>query len=73
MDEAPDLALNAALLHGRPSIPTSVNHDANKLPAMKTMPYRRTKAGIGLIVTALEAKLEQYPGETDLVDAETWL
>ena len=35
--------------------------------------YRRTKADIGRIVTALEAKLEQYPGETDLVNAETWL
>jgi predicted nuclease of predicted toxin-antitoxin system len=35
--------------------------------------YRRTKADIGRIVTALEAKLEQYPGETDLANGETWL
>jgi predicted nuclease of predicted toxin-antitoxin system len=35
--------------------------------------YRRTKADIGRIVTALEVKLEQFPGETDLVNAETWL
>jgi len=35
--------------------------------------YRRAKADIGRIVTALEAKLEQFPGETDLVNAETWL
>ena len=35
--------------------------------------YRRTKADIGRIVTALEAKLEQFPGENDLVDGETWL
>jgi hypothetical protein len=35
--------------------------------------YRRTKADIGRVVTAIEAKLEQFPGETDLVDAETWL
>lgn len=35
--------------------------------------FRRAKDGVGRIVTALEAKLEQYPGEADLVDAETWL
>lgn len=35
--------------------------------------YRRTKADIGRIVAALEAKLERCPGDTDLVDAETWL
>ena len=35
--------------------------------------YRRTKADIGRIVTALEAKLEQFAGETDLVNGETWL
>jgi predicted nuclease of predicted toxin-antitoxin system len=35
--------------------------------------HRRTKADIGRIVTALEAKLEQFPGENDLVDGETWL
>jgi len=35
--------------------------------------YRRTKADIGRIVTALEAKLEEFPGENDLVDGETWL
>ena len=35
--------------------------------------YRRTKADIGRIVTALEAKLEEFPGETDLANGETWL
>lgn len=35
--------------------------------------YRRTKADIGRIVAALEAKLEQYPGDNGLVNAETWL
>jgi predicted nuclease of predicted toxin-antitoxin system len=35
--------------------------------------YRRTKADIGRIVTALRAKLDEYPGENDLVDGETWL
>jgi hypothetical protein len=35
--------------------------------------YRRTKNDIGRIVTALEAKLGQYPGEEDLVNAEEWL
>jgi hypothetical protein len=35
--------------------------------------YRRTKADIGRIVTALEAKLDQFPGEADLVNGETWL
>lgn len=35
--------------------------------------YRRTKGDVGRIVTALQAKLEQYPGETDLANGETWL
>jgi predicted nuclease of predicted toxin-antitoxin system len=35
--------------------------------------YRRTKADIGRIVAALEAKLEQFPGESHLADGETWL
>jgi hypothetical protein len=35
--------------------------------------YRRTKDDIGRIVTALESKLEQYPGEDDLAEGETWL
>lgn len=35
--------------------------------------YRRTKADTGRIITALEAKLAQYPGEADLVDGEAWL
>lgn len=35
--------------------------------------YRRTKADIGPIVTALRARLDQYPGENDLVNGETWL
>jgi hypothetical protein len=35
--------------------------------------YRRTKADIGRIVTALQGKLEQYPGDTDLANGETWL
>jgi predicted nuclease of predicted toxin-antitoxin system len=35
--------------------------------------YRRTKNDIGRIVTALEAKLGQYPGEEDLANAEEWL
>jgi predicted nuclease of predicted toxin-antitoxin system len=35
--------------------------------------YRRTKADVGRIVTALAGKLEEYPGERDLADGETWL
>ena len=35
--------------------------------------YRRKKADIGRIVTALETKLEQFPGEADLVNGEAWL
>jgi predicted nuclease of predicted toxin-antitoxin system len=35
--------------------------------------YRRTKNDIDRIVAALEAKLGQYPGEGDLVNAEAWL
>jgi len=35
--------------------------------------YRRTKADIGRIVTALEAKLEEFPGQPGLADGETWL
>jgi len=35
--------------------------------------YRRTKADRGRIITALEEKLTQYPGEADLADSEAWL
>jgi predicted nuclease of predicted toxin-antitoxin system len=35
--------------------------------------YRRTKADTGRIITALEAKLTEFPGIDDLVDAEAWL
>jgi len=35
--------------------------------------YRRTEAGTGRIITALEAKLVQYPGEDDLANGEEWL
>jgi len=35
--------------------------------------YRRTKADVGRIVTALEAKLTALPGDGDLADGETWL
>lgn len=35
--------------------------------------YRRTKADTGRIIAALEAKLGQYPGETDLANGEAWL
>ena len=35
--------------------------------------YRRTKADIGRIVRALEAKLAEYPGDDDLANGETWL
>jgi Domain of unknown function (DUF5615) len=35
--------------------------------------YRRTKAGTGRIITALEAILARYPGEKDLANAEAWL
>jgi hypothetical protein len=35
--------------------------------------YRRTKADIGRIITALVAKLDEFPGTDDLADAEAWL
>jgi hypothetical protein len=35
--------------------------------------YRRTRADTGRIIAALEAKLVQYPGETDLANGEAWL
>jgi Domain of unknown function (DUF5615) len=35
--------------------------------------YRRTKADIGRIVRALDAKLVEHPGDDDLVNGETWL
>jgi hypothetical protein len=35
--------------------------------------YRLTRADIGRIVMALEAKLIEYPGERDLANAETWI
>lgn len=35
--------------------------------------YRRAKADIGRIISGLEAKLAEYPGERDLANGETWL
>ena len=35
--------------------------------------YRRTKADTGRIITALEAKLAEFPREDDLANAEAWL
>jgi hypothetical protein len=35
--------------------------------------YKRTKNDIGRILADLEAKLVQYPGDEDLVNAEDWL
>lgn len=35
--------------------------------------YRRTNADVGRIVAALQAKLDEYPGEMDLANGETWL
>ena len=35
--------------------------------------FRRTRADIGRIVRALEAKLRAYPGPEDLVNGEEWL
>jgi hypothetical protein len=35
--------------------------------------FRRTKADIGRIVVALEAKLKAHPGLDDLANAEEWL
>jgi predicted nuclease of predicted toxin-antitoxin system len=35
--------------------------------------YRRTKSDTGRIITALETKLQQYPGDEDLANAEEWL
>lgn len=35
--------------------------------------YRCTKADVGRLVKALEAKLAEFPGDTDLANGETWL
>jgi hypothetical protein len=35
--------------------------------------YRRTKADTGRIISALEARLTEYPGDEDLADGECWL
>jgi hypothetical protein len=35
--------------------------------------YRRTKDDIGRISAALEAKINQYPDDDDLANAEDWL
>jgi len=35
--------------------------------------YRRTKADTGRIISALEAKLTEYPGDEDLANGECWL
>jgi hypothetical protein len=35
--------------------------------------YRRTRAGTGRIIAALEVVLASYPGEEDLRNGEAWL
>jgi hypothetical protein len=35
--------------------------------------YRRTKADTGRIISALEGKLAEYPGDEDLENGECWL
>jgi predicted nuclease of predicted toxin-antitoxin system len=35
--------------------------------------YRRTKADTGRIISVLEAKLAEYPGDEDLANGECWL
>ena len=35
--------------------------------------YRPAKHDVGRIVSALEAKLSDHPGERDIADGETWL
>ena len=35
--------------------------------------YRRTKADTGRIISALGAKLTEYPGDEDLANGECWL
>jgi Domain of unknown function (DUF5615) len=35
--------------------------------------YRRAKADTGRIIAALQTVLDQYPGEKDLANGETWL
>jgi predicted nuclease of predicted toxin-antitoxin system len=35
--------------------------------------YRRSKAGTGKIIAALEVALAQFPGESDLANGEVWL
>jgi len=35
--------------------------------------YRRTKADVGRIIAALEARLKEHPGDDDLASAESWL
>lgn len=44
-------------------------------PGMVFIPtsYRLTRATTGQIVTALQAKLDQYPGDNDLANGETWI
>jgi hypothetical protein len=57
-------------LHGEAVMPGGPGHFG-----MIFMPgsYRRTKADMGRIVAALEAKLAQYPGDEDLANGEDWL
>jgi len=35
--------------------------------------YRRTKEDTGRIITVLEGKLAEYPGDEDLANGECWL
>jgi hypothetical protein len=57
-------------LHHQAIIPGGAGHFG-----MIFMPgnYRHTKADTGRIIAALEALLNQYPGEEDLANGEAWL
>ncbi len=35
--------------------------------------YRRGKADVGRMIPALEEKLREFPGESDLANGESWL
>jgi hypothetical protein len=35
--------------------------------------YRRPKADVGRIISALKAKLTEHPGDEDLANGECWL
>jgi hypothetical protein len=57
-------------LHAELIAPGGAGHTG---PVLVPIARQRTRSDVGRLVTALETKLAEYPGEHDLAKGETWL